>query len=122
VAEVPESLREDEKEDKATEPGLTEVERLNGRGREVWEHLSGGEKEEAARTFDRLDEDKQNELLRKLDRFDRSDLIEGFEVAIQRDAADGPQKKDQDAGRDRSRESPSRGRGSPPRGRGGRPR
>jgi hypothetical protein len=91
------------------------VELLSGKGREVWEHLSGGEREEAARTFDRLSEDKQKELLSKLDRFDRSDLIEGFETAIRRDAADQTQEKGEGAGRDRSREGPSRSRGGRPR-------
>lgn len=74
---------------------MTEVNRLSDRGRDVWEHLTDGENEEAARVFDQLSEESQRALVEKLDSFDRSDLREGCAQAIERDAPDRSQEKGQ---------------------------
>lgn len=63
---------------------MTDPESLNDREREVWAHLSDGEKEAAAWAFDDLNESDQKELVRKLDQFDRKDLRAGFEAIIER--------------------------------------
>jgi hypothetical protein len=90
--------------------------------REVWEHLSDGEKEQAARACARLEESEQKDLIRKLDQMDREDLRAGFEAAIQRDVGEAQggsqessqersQSQDQgrDGGQDRRRGGISRG-------------
>ncbi|MCS3785460.1 hypothetical protein [Salinibacter ruber] len=56
--------------------------------REVWEHLSDGKKEQAARACARLEESEQKDLIRKLDQMDREDLRAGFKAAIQRDVGE----------------------------------
>jgi DnaJ-domain-containing protein 1 len=92
VRAIPESLR---RGGEPRGPELTEVNRLSDRGRDVWEHLTDGENEEAARVFDQLSEESQRALVEKLDSFDRSDLREGCAQAIERDAPDRSQEKGQ---------------------------
>lgn len=93
IRTAPEALRRD---GEPRGPELTEVNRLSDRGRDVWEHLTDGEREEAARVFDQLSEESQRVLARKLDRFDLADLREGYAQAIERDAPDRSQEKGQD--------------------------
>jgi len=97
------------------------VSQLSERGREIWEQISEGEKEAAARAFDRLGKEEQRALVKNLDSFDREALREGYEKAIERDAPEQEQTPDQHMpeqtegnardSRDRSRGGQSRGRG-----------
>ncbi len=119
IRDLPEALEEGVQ----ARPGLTAVSQLSDRGRGIWEQISEGEKEAAARAFDRLGKEEQKALVRRLDSFDREDLREGYEKAIERDAPEQEQTTDRQTqgnardSRDRSRGGQSRGRGRGGRGR-----
>lgn len=124
---MPEALEEGTEEAWGA-PGLTEPSRLSESQRDVWEYLSDGEKERAARACAQLEESEQRDLVRKLDQMDREDLWAGFEAAIQRDVGETPgssqessqeQFQSQDQGRDRGRDNGGRDNGGQDRGRGG---
>jgi len=103
------------------------VSQLSERGRGIWEQISEGEKESAARAFDRLGKEEQRALAGRLDSFDRDALREGYEKAIDRDAPEQGQTPNQHTpeqtegnardSRDRERGGQSRGRGRGGRGR-----
>lgn len=89
---------------------------LSERGRGIWEQISEGETEAAARAFDRLGKEEQRALVKNLDSFDREALREGYKMAIERDAPE--QEQTQGNVRDsRGRGGQSRGRGRGERGR-----
>lgn len=91
---------------------------LSERGREIWEQISEGEEEAAARAFDRLGEEEQKALTRKLDVFDRKALRRGYEQAIERDGpgqarSEQARSRSQNEGQDKSssHEGPTQSRG-----------
>lgn len=110
VESVPESLEEGGGSKAETRPGLTEVNRLTGEELAVWDHLANGQKEPAARAFDELEASRQEKMAGKLDIYDRQDLREGYEQAIERDEIFGESREgpEQPESQPRSR---NRGRG-----------
>lgn len=110
VDSVPNPLKESEASDAAGRPGMTEVERLTRDERAVWERLADGRKERAAREFEALEPSQQEQMVRKLDLYDRQDLREGYEQAIERDESRGKSRAESEQSESQTR-SRTRSRG-----------